>query len=179
MSCAVARRYAEALHQLSVEGGVLDEVTHGLDQVRGLLAGDANLSGQFLRSRAAEDEKSRMVREWIGAGVHRLVSNLLHLLVERRREAITLDCILAFFQILEEEQGVLRVVLETAKPMDDEAKDRLVGRLAEATGQQIIAELRVDESLIGGVRLIVDSRLIDGSVRRKIERLGECMMSAI
>ncbi len=179
MSSAVARRYAEALHQLAVEKGALDEVTHGLDQVRGLLAGDANLSSQFLRSRAAEDEKNRMVREWIGAGVHRLVSNLLHLLVERRREGITLDCILAFFQILEEEQGVIRVLLETARPMDDAARERLVSCLAEATGKQVIAELRVDESLIGGVRLIVDSRLIDGSVRRKIERLAECMMSAI
>ncbi len=179
MSSAVARRYAEALHQLAVEKGALDEVTHGLDQVRGLLAGDANLSSQFLRSRAAEDEKNRMVREWIGAGVHRLVSNLLHLLVERRREGITLDCILAFFQILEEEQGVIRVLLETARPMDDAARERLVSCLAEATGKQVIAELRVDESLIGGVRLIVDSRLIDGSVRRKIERLAECMMSAM
>lgn len=179
MSHAVAERYAEAIHQLAAEKGCLDEVARGLDTVRGTLAADAALAAEFLRSRASEDAKTRLVTDRIAVGTHQYVRNLLNLLVSRRRESITLECVLAFFELMEAEGGVLRVTLQTARPMDESSRERLTGRLSAATGREVIADLQVDESLIGGVRLIVDSRLMDGSVRRNIERIGERMIAVV
>ncbi len=178
MSREAAQRYAGALFELASEKGVLDEVGNGLEKVRAALAESSELERQLLGSKLSGEDKRQLVQEKLAIDTHPFVSHLLCLLIDRHRESILYPTILAFFQQLEVERGILPVEVETAQPMDDAQRESFEKQLSEATGRQVTAQVRENPELIGGLRLIVDSRLLDGSVQRQLEKMKTYLKSS-
>lgn len=179
MAHAAADRYASALYELAVERNVVQEVGVSLNEARSTLTGDGDLGRRFFDRRTKSAGKKGIIAEHLAPGRHPYVGNLLHLLVDKNRVDLFLAIVLSYFERLEEEQDILRVQVESALPLDDSQAQRLVEQLSQATGKQVVPEIRVVPELIAGMRLFVGSRLIDGTVRSRIERLGERLKAAV
>lgn len=178
MSSEAAQRYSGALFELASERGVLDDVAAGLEKVRRTLSENEELERQLLGSKLGSEEKRRLVREQIAFETHPFVVNLLCLLIDRHREAILYPTLLEFFRRLEASRGFLPVEVESARSMDDAQRESFEKRLSEATGWQVTAHVEEKTELIGGLRLIVDSRLLDGSVQRQLEKMKAYLKSS-
>ncbi|MEQ8764256.1 MAG: ATP synthase F1 subunit delta [Planctomycetota bacterium] len=178
MSSEAAQRYASALFELGREKGALEEVGSGLEKARAALAADPSLEKQLFGAKLSADDKKKLIREKLTDGAHDTVTHLLCLLVDRHRESILYETLLAFFEKLEIERGILPVEVETAQPMDDEHRQSFEKKLSDATGRQVIAHVQENPELIGGLRLIVDSRLLDGSVQRELEKMKAFLKSS-
>ena len=76
-----------------------------------------------------------------------------------------------FAELVRRERGIDLAEVRTALPLDDEQRDAITQRLHELTGNRIEINEVVDETLIGGLTVLIGDLLYDASVRTRLERL--------
>lgn len=167
---ALACRYAEALWLAAHEAGASEEVLRDLAVLKQRLdARPVAWATIFDPSRSAAEKETAIKVELESA--HRLLRNTVRLMLARSREEALRDFFRAFLDVHQRRTGVLGVKVETAAALSAEERTTLLGALAAATGRKIDLEEGVRPELIAGVRLTVDSRLIDGSAEARIRRI--------
>ncbi len=175
----VAGRYAAALFELSDEAGVLDRVEAQLGAIAQALSESADLRrlvGSPINSR---DEQARAMAAICAAmEIDAPTSNLIALMAAKRRLFALPETIGAFNALLARRRGIVRAEVTSAKPLSDAQRAALEEKLREATGAKIALDLEVDETLIGGLVVKVGSRMIDTSIRAKLNQLQTAMKEA-
>jgi F-type H+-transporting ATPase subunit delta len=84
----------------------------------------------------------------------------------------------AFDEIAMAASGRAVASVTSATPLDDAVRTRLTAQLGDLTGKHITLEETVDESLLGGISVRIGSRMIDGSLKRRLEMLEHTMLGA-
>lgn len=172
----IAGRYATALFELALEQKVADEVAGDL-QGLGALLGESNDLLRLVRSpvltRAEQSRAMAAVLE--KAGVHILTRNFIGLIARNRRLFALSGMIRAYQQLLAAHRGEIAGEVISASPLSTAQLDAVRKQLAQAMGQEVQLEASVDESLIGGLIVKVGSRMIDNSLRTKLQNLKVAM----
>ncbi len=179
----VARPYAQAVFELARADGQLADWSRFLNLAAVLVA--VPEVNRMLFTPGADLGKlgatiAGLCREQLGnpallAGEHSAGGNFLRLLVEKQRLGALPD-ITARFEVLKaEEENVLEVTLTTATPVSAEQQARIEDSLKKRFGRQIRLSVHQDAQLIGGARLQVGDRVIDGSVRTGLDKLATAL----
>ncbi len=95
------------------------------------------------------------------------------LLLEKKRIANTRDIGEVFAELVEADRGVQHAKVVTAIPLADDLADRLREKLAGFTGKTVILDQKVDPGVIGGVRVTLGDRVLDGTVRTNLDLLAK------
>jgi F-type H+-transporting ATPase subunit delta len=122
---------------------------------------------------------AELAREQLGgpvlAGAHSEGANFLRVLVENRRMAALPD-IAARFEVLKTEaENSLDVTLTAAVAVSDEQRAAIEATLDKRFNRKIRLSVQIDPNLIGGARLQVGDRVIDGSVRTGLDKLATAL----
>jgi F-type H+-transporting ATPase subunit delta len=168
----VARRYAEALFDLAKDAGSLETVEGDLKTLGAAMTASADLSG-FLKSPVydAEDKGAAMAAIAEKSGASDLTRNFIGL-VARNNRLFALDgMIIAFAECLAEHRGEVRAEAVSAAPLNDDQIRRLRGEIEGVIGKAVNLTTRVDADLLGGLVVKVGSKMIDSSLRTKLNRL--------
>ena len=175
-SAGAAGRYAKALADLAEEAGALDAVERDLEALATALDDSEELS-RFIRSPLYKGAQQRAVMHAIldKAGAHALVRGLIDTLIANRRLALLPAVMDAFRRLLAERRGELEVVAITAEPMSAAAQKKLAGRLKDALQRKVDIVNTVDPDIIGGLVLRIGSRMIDASVRHRLDALKSAL----
>ncbi len=174
----IAARYAEAIYELGVEGGNLPRLAEEF----GALA-DAYQTVPDLRAALESpliDERSRQaVLGELGdrMGLGSVTRNTLGLLAARHRLVLLPHVARALGRLSDKRAGVERAQVTSATPLPVAFLERLAAELSRSTGKKVIVEHRVDPSLIGGVVTRIGDRVIDGSVRSRLETLRRGLLA--
>lgn len=179
----VARPYAQAVFELARESGALAAwgdflrlaavLTTGPDVDRLLSAPGADL--QRLAAAIAEVCREQLGNPALLAGAASPGGNFLRLLVEKQRLGALPDIATRFEALRAEAENTLEVTLTTAAPVSAEQCARIEGSLRQRFGRQIRLTVHHDPQLIGGARLQVGDRVIDGSVRTGLDKLATAL----
>jgi F-type H+-transporting ATPase subunit delta len=170
VSEAAARVYAKALFELGLEEGNLDAVGEDLHAVRDALNGlEGDLRAFFNLPQLRRDDKRRIINLAFTGKVGRPVLGLLNVLVEKRREALFDEIVVQFDSMLDRQQNRLQVQVTTARKLDDDLTAALRQAIEQRTNKTVVLHERVDPNVIGGLRVNVGDRVIDGTVRRTLQ----------
>jgi F-type H+-transporting ATPase subunit delta len=120
--------------------------------------------------------KESILEELIG-DADEIFRNFLRLLTEKGRATEIREIGREFERLCAEEEGVLNVELTTAVELSDEEAKTIVRQIEEASGQTVEARRTVDSDLVGGIVLQVGSVRLDASVRGRLERLREQLVT--
>jgi F-type H+-transporting ATPase subunit delta len=178
-AAALARRYAGALYELAEEGKQLDAVAADLRSV--LPVSDANADFRaIVRHPRLTRAQLVKVAEALSAALKlgKLTSNFLALAAKHRRLPILSAMIDAFLARLAEQRGEFTASVRAATALTPQQTEQLAARLAILAGGKVHLDLREDKSLIGGLTVRLGSRLIDASVKSKLQRLERKLKSA-
>ena len=104
--------------------------------------------------------------------------NFLYILIDKRREADILDIEKEYEELYNEHKNIVKVVAKTAIPMEDKAKVKLIKVLGEKLDKTIELTNEVDKSIMGGVLLQMEDRLIDGSIKAQLDSIGKAIGGA-
>ena len=173
---SAARRYAEAAFQVAERDGTVDAWRRELEAASTIVAVPA--IGHTLANPAiALETRATAVETTFGGVVSRPVSNLIQLMLRRGRIE-DLPRVAAEFRRLDNaRQGITIATATTAAPLSGDELTALTTRLEAFTGGHIELDVKVDPSLLGGIVVQVGDRLIDGSVRGRLERLRNQLVS--
>ena len=174
MARAAARRHAQAAFQIALEREELDLWRGDLERLSEALK--EPLLFTFLESpRIHFEEKAMILRQGL-EGLNPLVMNLALLLVSRGRLHLVSDMVLEYGRLVDEHRGIAHAEVTTAVPLEPDEKDKLVHRLGDLVGREIVLTTRVAPAIIGGLVARVGDKLIDGSTRSRLLALRESLM---
>jgi F-type H+-transporting ATPase subunit delta len=166
-----ARRYAEAAFDLARAEDDLDGWADELRLAGGIVA-DERVSALLDNPAIPLDEREAAIAAVLEGKVREPVRRLAALLLRRNRGSILPAVSREFDRLLNRDRGIVTAVVTSASPLSDADLDVVRRRVATmGVGSTVELEQRVDESLIGGLTVRVGDRLIDASVRGRLERL--------
>ncbi len=172
----VAGRYATALFDLAVETDALAAVEQDLGRFAGLIAESGDLDRLVRSPVFAADQQVRAVGAVLDkAEIGGLVGNFIRVVASNRRLFVMPDIISAFRKRLADHRGEVAAEVTSAEPLSDSHVAALKQALKASTGKDVALDARVDPALIGGLIVKVGSRMIDGSLRTKLNSLKLAM----
>jgi F-type H+-transporting ATPase subunit delta len=169
----VAGRYASALFELAKDERQLESVEKDMGALDALLKGSLDLQ-RMVRSPVitADDQAKAMGAIAQSAGFGQLASNFLQVLTRARRLFALGDVIRDFRQIAARFRGEVTAEVVTAHPLNETQQAALEDALkGTAGGRNVRIETRVDPAILGGLVVKMGSRMIDSSLRTKLNSL--------
>jgi F-type H+-transporting ATPase subunit delta len=173
----IARTYAQSLLDLAEEQGVTDEVADELGQLVELL--DQEAVSQLLTSPAITvDDRAASLERVFKGQVSDLTYRFLQVLNEKRRIDHLRAIAWALEALLKKKRGEVDVLVYAAQPLSDEQLRDVRQRLASSLQATVHLATRVDESMIGGLKLRIGDKLIDGSVATQLQKLKRRLIAS-
>ena len=166
--------YGEALFEAAQAAGRLKEVRSDLDELGRHVSGNPQLAAVIFNPAFPEPGK-RQVLAKLTQGSDELVTSTLLVLLDRGRLTALADVIMAFDDLAGRATRQLEVELTTAIPIDDAQAKGLEAKLTEATGQSVDLTRKVDPAIIGGLIVKLGSRMVDNSLRTKLNAIKYAM----
>lgn len=164
-----SKRYAQAAFQLAREQDKLDAWMAGLEAL-GRLAEDQGFRLLAESPRVPFAVKRQILQQQL-AGQLVDVFNLAQLLVSRKRVDAIPGLVREFRRLYDAHRGIAHARVITAVPLSAEEREHIARRLAEYTGDQVVVEDEVDPAIIGGLVVRIGDKVIDGSVKGRLEGL--------
>lgn len=165
-----ARRYAEAAFQIAEGDGTLDAWLEELETAAQLL-GDPAVARVLANPAVPIPVRSEAVAHALGERASDKVRNLALLLVRRGRTDLLPAVAREFRAFYERRRGIVRATVISAAPLDGEELAAIRRRLGDLAGGALEIDEQVDPAILGGVIVRLGDRMIDGSLRGRLERL--------
>lgn len=172
----ITARYTQALFELALEKGRLDAVQRDVERIAGEVR-EPRLRAFLGNPRVLRDEKRRTLASLL-ATFDGLTRNFVGLVLDRGREPVLLHVGDAFRQLVLRRRGATEGVVESARALPAAELETLAGAVGARLGKEVLLENRLVPDLIGGVRVFVDNRLLDHSVRGRLAGLRKRMRQA-
>lgn len=173
----VAGRYASALYSLAEEQRQTAEVAAELATVEAMIAESPDLQ-RLVRSPvfSAADQTKALDALLQKAGVAGIAANFVRLVAAKRRLFALRDMIKAYDRFYDAARGLTRAEVTSAAALTDEQiaalKDQLRGK---SGGKEVDLTIKVDPAIIGGLVVKLGSRMVDGSLRTKLNAIRTAM----
>jgi F-type H+-transporting ATPase subunit delta len=172
----IARRYATAFFELASEKSAIDQVAKDLEAVSAMIGagGDFNsfISNPTLRRGEQADALVAIAKQ---LKLSDLTQKLLGTLADNRRLPALKDVVEAVQRQIADHRGEISAHVTAAQALDQEQIGEIAANLTKALGRKVQVQLDVDPAIMGGLVVRVGSRLIDSSVRTKLERLHRAL----
>ncbi len=175
----MAGRYATALFDLALETNAVEPVKADLDRFDALLAASADLS-RLVRSPAfsAEEQLQALSAVLDRAGIGGLAANFFKLATSNRRLFAVRDMIKAFRELVARHKGEATAEVTVAEALKDQHVDALRAALKAVSGKEIDLDVKVDPAILGGLVVKLGSRMVDSSLRTKLNAIKHAMKEA-
>ncbi|GBD10483.1 ATP synthase subunit delta [bacterium HR23] len=170
------KRYAQALWHIAQEQGTVEVWLNDLDALA-ILASRNQTSAILDSPSIPVQERVALVREVL-PHLNPLAYNLVALLAERRGFRILPLVRQEFQRLADQAQGVMRVEVVSGAPLTEGDQQEMAERLGQALGRRVLLSVRTDPSLLGGVMLRIGDRVVDGSVRGRLEAMRKTLVEA-
>lgn len=176
ISTGIAQRYATAVFELAKEGKSLAAVEKDLDALEAALADSAELSAMIGSPVYSRQDMAKAVAALSAKmKLSPALSGALGVMAEKRRLFVLPQLLAALRAQIAEDKGEVTADVTAAKAMTKAQQDKLAKALKASVGKDVKINLAVDESLIGGLVVKVGSKMIDSSIRSRLNALQNSM----
>jgi F-type H+-transporting ATPase subunit delta len=173
----MAGRYALALFELARDGKSVDAVKADLDRLSTLIAENADL-GRLVRSMvfSSDDQMRAMIAVLDRVGITGIAANFVKLVTRNRRLFAIRDMIKAYRVLVARHKGEVSAEVTVAEPLGAQHLAALTDALKSVTGKkEVQVDVTVDPAIIGGVVVKLGSRMMDASLRTKLNSIKHAM----
>ena len=176
----MAGRYARALFELALDAKSVDAVKADIEKFDAMIAESADLH-RLVRSPVfgAEEQGRALAAVLDRAGIGGLAGNFLKLITANRRLFAVHDMIRGFRKLVARWKGEVTAEVTVAEQLSDARLNELKDTLKSITGEKSVdLHVKIDPSIIGGLTVKVGSRMVDSSLRTKLNAIKHAMKEA-
>jgi F-type H+-transporting ATPase subunit delta len=176
ISTGIAERYAQAVFELSREGGDLGKLEQDVADLDAAIKESSDLREVLTSPMISRAEQGAAVTAVAAKmGLSETMRNVLALMAAKRRLFVVPAMMRVLKERLSAEKGELAADVRSATALSDDQRARLAEALRGATGKDVKLDVTVDDALIGGLVVKVGSQMIDTSIRAKLNALQNTM----
>jgi F-type H+-transporting ATPase subunit delta len=169
ISTVVARRYAAAYFSLARDAGKIADWRRDLAEAVAV-ATDLKVAAALRNPRIPREQRMHSLLSLL-EDVASPARNLMRLLFERGRLGIAADVLAEYDRLADRASGVVRAQVVTAVPVDASLRQRIAKELSEKLGGDVQTTVEQDEAIIGGLVVRIGDRVIDSSLRTRLQKL--------
>ncbi|GEO12561.1 F0F1 ATP synthase subunit delta [Microvirga aerophila] len=172
----VALRYATALFDLASEANAVDAASGDLGRFNEMIQGSEDLQ-RLIRNPifTAEEQSDAIAAILDRAGISGLAGNFIRLVAAKRRLFALPDMIRAYGDLVADAKGIVRAQVILAEEPSDTVMNEIKAALRDVAKADVSLDVKIDPSLIGGLIVKMGSRMVDASVRTKLNSIRLAM----
>ena len=178
MAKLVGNRYASALFEAGIELDKTKEFNKELEFLKEVFEGEDKLLQILHHPKISNSEKVDLIDNLFKDRISQELINFLYILIDKRREGYILEIIDEYKILFNKRENIINVTSITAVPMEESSKLKLITVLQEKLKKTINLTNEIDETIIGGVLLKVEDKLVDGTFKGQLEAMGKAIMGA-
>jgi F-type H+-transporting ATPase subunit delta len=174
-----AQRYAAAVFDMAITSGEVDTVDNGLAALGKLIEGDKALSAALKSPLHKSEEKAAVLAELSDKlGLPQLAKNFIGVVALNRRAGDIPGMAKSFAEKAAKHRGASRITARVATAITKDQTLILESAISKALGRTVTVDVEVDPALLGGLQIKMGSRLVDASIRTKLNNLTNLMKGA-
>lgn len=170
---AVAGRYAEALYQIAVQENLVEQLETELLAVNNVFNESGPLKKLINHPRITAEEKKEVLVNIFKDQISEIMMNFLSFVVDRQRELYLADMTEYFIGLANKARNISDVQVVSAIELTEEEKKELNAAMSKSTGKKVKLTYAVEQGLLGGLMVRIGDKVIDGSVRTRLEDMRE------
>ncbi len=170
-----SREYAEALFELAVQDGTIRETSDGVVTVISALRQTPAFRGLLASPAIRKEDRLNALNEAFGGKIPEILLAILRMMVSRGHISAVEGMARDYEELARGYRGESEAVVTSAVPLKESEMVVLRQKLEKKLARRIVLRCETDPALIGGVRVEVDGRIIDGSLRNKLDEIKEVM----
>ncbi len=176
-SSETSDRYALALYEIGKENNELEKLSKNLTLVKSLYDTNTDFVSFVKNPTYLKNQQNEMVNSLSDLMKFDLtLKNFLLLLIKKSRLFYLQKIIDSFFKLLSKDKNEIDASLTSAKKLDDNEINNINTELSQVLKSTIKFKYKVDESLIGGLKIQLGSLMIDTSIKNKLKKYEKAMM---
>jgi F-type H+-transporting ATPase subunit delta len=173
----VAKRYAHALFNVALKKGTVDIVSSEIYQLKSFSDKDKRFVGFLSAPQVLTEHKVAMVKTLFTTRLSPSLLFFLLLLIEKGRIDHLGEIARELEKLVEDHKGLIKARVTTAIHLETGYKDRLRERLKAVTGREVEILHRIDKNIIGGIIVQLNYRILDNSVKTRLETLKHDLLA--
>ena len=178
MAKLVSGTYGEALFELAQEKNTVSAMLEEVSGLQMVLKENKELSVLMNNPKVSKEERESIVKEVFGGRISNDLLNFLILLVQKGRYAYVEEILAYFTDRVKEAEGIGTAYVTTAVELTPAKKDEVHKKvLATTSYREIEIIYQVDPSLIGGMTVRINDRVIDSSIKTKLEKMERSLLT--
>lgn len=172
----MAGRYATALFELALENNAVDQLESDLERFDALIAASPDLA-RLVRSPVftAEEQTKALSAVLAQAGMGGLAAQFVKVVASNRRLFAIRDTVKAFRALVARHKGEVTAAVTVAEQLSDARLAEIKEALRGVTGKDVKVDVRIDPAIIGGLVVKLGSRMVDSSLRTRLNAIKHAM----
>jgi F-type H+-transporting ATPase subunit delta len=170
----VARPYAEAAFRLAAAGNALAKWS-GMIGALAQVAEDRRVQAAIADPALSDAQTAGVFIAILAGKLDGQAENFVRVLAENKRLELLPEIHLQYEVLKNEKEGVVEAQVYSAFELNDGQVADLAQRLEKRTGRKVRAQVNVDKNLIGGIKVVIGDKVIDGSARAQLAALESAL----
>ena len=173
MAELVSKTYSEALFEVAIEENKIDLFQSEIDFVADSLVEFPEFCELIKSPTISKTEKKQIINEVYKEKISQEMLNFIMIIIDKSRASFIESIRKDFKDKVNSHKGIVNAVATTAIPLSDEDKVRLVQKLSAITGKTIKLTNDVNKDIIGGVMVKIGDKVIDGTLKGKLDNIKD------
>ena len=166
-----AKKYAQAIFDVAKNKGIIEIVYENLEFVEETIDISLELKELLENPTISLIKKKEILEALFKDKIKEDTLNFLYVIVDKNRINIISSIVYVYKELIEEYKDIIKAQVVSAVEIKEETKDRLKKELDKKLKKDVKIDYFIEEEIIGGLIIKLGDKIIDGSVRRKIEEI--------
>ena len=176
-SSETANRYALALYELAKENSELEIIEKNINDFLAIYNTSEDLKNFIKNPTQSQSNQLEILKKIsIEMSLSKIIKSFLSVLVTKRRIFFLNTIFLNFLSLVSKKRGELKASLISSKKLTNEELKNLSTELSQAMGTTVAFDYKVDETLIGGLKMQIGSLMIDTSIKNRLKKYEQIML---
>ncbi|WP_419024748.1 ATP synthase F1 subunit delta [Emergencia sp.] len=171
MELIIAMTYGKALFDAAVELDKIDEIKEEIDQIDGILKKEEDYVSLLCNPAIPVVKKKAMIRNVFKGRVSEEVLSFLYILIDKDRMFHYHRIVKEYLKLMDEYRGEAYGKIYSTVPLSQEQLEKFETEAGKLLREKVKLRNKIDKSLLGGVKLLIDGKLIDASLRASLDDL--------
>jgi|AntRauTorcE11898_2_1112593.scaffolds.fasta_scaffold34795_2 F-type H+-transporting ATPase subunit delta len=179
MAKLIGTIYASSLFEVAKELDEIESVFEELSFITDRFFEDKKFYHFFTSTTVGKEERKEVIDNIYGQKINNALLNFLKILIDKNRASSIFDIKNVYASLLDQQRNVKRVTIESVVELTDAHKTKLIHKLSDLTGSEIVLKNVITPEILGGVIMRIDNEIVDASVLSKLNNIQNSVSKII